>query len=219
MLYKSMAPEFVKQFWNVGTIRVSSMSHFANMYGDIRHDSLEGETNRQYKLKEVIKVRGEHFPLPDNIKIRGGSVTLHPGAKVHVGGLNADALIFSVSEIQAKKFGSGSYRIADPNGFGERLASSLKRLAQMPVVFSTVRKVEYGGYKESPIATQSEMDRTIREIDPGIRVEDYFLKPSCNEDEREWRFIFVLDPSVSVPNIVNVDDLALTNFCEKCGTG
>jgi hypothetical protein len=167
MLYKSMAPEFIEQFWNLGTVRVSSLSYFAKMYGDVRLDSLEGETNRRSEPTEAIKVRGEHLPLPDNIKIRGGSVTLHPGAKVQIEGLKSDALIFSVSEIQAKKFGSGSYRIVDTNGFGEMLASSLKRLAQVPVVFSTVRKVEYGGYKDTPIATQSEMDRTIREIHPG----------------------------------------------------
>ena len=217
MLYKNLDKMHLDKFWSDGEILLRSLKYFRTIGDLARQDDLEGLRGLRIRPQEGILMPPDELWTPENITIRSATdkstfVFFDRGSRADFHEHLFDAYVFCVSEVRLARYGDSAYRIVDHNGFGSALYKALKKCGE-PVIRGTVARVRYGEYKDA-MTSQTEVQSTFRKLVPEWGLGDYFLKPSCHQGDKEWRFIFILDPSANAADAKKVFDKQLITFCQ-----
>jgi hypothetical protein len=216
-LFKNLSNQYLERFLAYGEVALRPFRYFARIE-DVRGDHLEGTRGLTIRdATEPIHFTTDEFWTPGNIVIRSlgrpAPIDIAPSATVN----NLEQLpagyLFCVSESIQPQFGEAAYSINDAEIFKDILSASLSKEGQR-ISYAGFDRVRYGEHKD--VIRDTSMAKAINaSLRRAIHRDDYFLKPSTYANEREWRFIFLLEEGEETQDLLIVQEKALLSVCSR----
>jgi hypothetical protein len=217
ILFKNLGGEFVEQFWSDGKVALRPLGYFATVE-DERRDVLEGNRGIVIKAAEKMDLTTNEFWTAETFAIRSTvgrpvPIQISPGARVSTSEVMQKAYVFCVSEARVSKYGEAAYRIDEAERFKEILCAAMTRRG-IAISHAEMRKVAYGGQRD-PIGDFASAKKALSTLRAGLRIDDYFLKPSGYAEDREWRFVFLPESGEANENPLVIADKELLKVCSR----
>ncbi len=215
--FKNLPNQYLDRFLAYGEVALRPFRYFAEIE-DVRGDRLEGKRGMTFRATESMHITSNEFFTASNLIIRSTTgrpvpIDVSPGAIVDTLELLPAAYLFCVSESIQPQFGEAAYSISDAEIFKNILYAALCKKGQR-ICYAGFDRVRYGGHKD-PIRDGSMAKTISATLRREVSVDDYFLKPSPYANEREWRFIFLLEEEEEIQDPLIVREKELLSVCSR----
>lgn len=204
VVFRFLPEQYVSQFFQDGSLRLSSFSQFTKHSDEQRLDASEGKTMFISRTKQQ------------------GGQTLEAQA-VH--GHNAYILCGSIryDEELSGAFGCDSYiRINNPTEFGAKVARHVPGLVagaegmclyqRMKIIERDLGYIDLKQFSDPKAPSKINMERLTRFINDQMKHYPFFLKDSSFSHQVEYRFVWITSSPVQdyldikVPEVISVCD-------------
>lgn len=204
-----MEKEYITDFFENGTLRISSFQRFRNYPDEIRGDQREGQGNylgHDPDNRMQFIVQTDDF---DNSYMLSTSLLLR-------------------SELSKTFNCDGCFRILDPIGFSVAISNSLTGFIQsvngfcqyeeerlIKTEFPSVDMLDFRNEEGAMLIGDKKMRQRVKEISK-TGFEKLFLKERKYQEQVEYRFIWIIDPKYhEVRDFIDINCLEAVQFCKK----